>query len=739
MQGVTPMITRIKQFLTRLIGSEKYRLDVNQKKEIERYIVEEQKNAESVILITGLFVSLFEFIIIIINGFLFSGTMIKVPFYAGTNHESFMLSLFIYSLFPIYFLIIGFIQKKGLYFASIKYITPSILISIITIYLLLYSSYAGWLFTLFCSAVTNYFLIIMLMGLYQDPKVSFYTVTLVVIEYLALILYASSTYKLLTVSILSHTLLSMLCYFFIMNYIPVLFFCGIITTLITKRMYVVLARALFFESEAIKKERERKAIAVSSRQKIDFFLSLAHDVKTPLTIIGNYLDRLISIKGRNKEYQVVERNFNKLQDDIIHLLDMEKINGSQVNYDHNQSIDFSGLVAERMELFEEPARVRKIGLIGSIEPGLFTKIDPFAAERVVNNLIDNAVKYSRENGLIEISVESDTDHVRLSVKDNGIGIPEHDQERIFEPYYRIPENKENMQGLGLGLSIAKKIIEEVNGSITVESRLNEGSRFSVILQRDCAAHAPITTDCFPLPNGNDDLRTSEKTSTTVSPGKPVILLIDDNKELLAFLYENLSVTYSVHYALNGKEALCKLDRMPLPDIIVSDIMMDVMDGYEFLEKVSASDDFKEIPFIFLTAKTPIHEQLKGFAHGAIDYICKPFHIDLLSEKIGSILKMKSGQRESDIREIEKKLSKLLRENSSVNTGKLAIDKNFDIFGLTSREKDIGIKLLAGLENKEIASALDISSNTVKQHVNNIYKKCGVQNRVEFANLVKKND
>jgi signal transduction histidine kinase/DNA-binding NarL/FixJ family response regulator len=721
------MLHHISQFFKNLMGNENYAMETYQKRELEKYITKEQQKVEKLISVIGFFISLS------ILGITFiTGMLVK-----GTNIESFVASLLIYSLMPAYFLIIYFIQKKDAYVPSIKYITPFIFTTIVSLFLLVYSVYIGWIFVLYNTAVTHYFLIIIFTGLYQNPRVSFYTVSVVIIEYIAVWVYASIAYQGLSVSALSHSLVSTASNYFIMGYGPLFLVCGIITILITRRMDSVRSRALFLESESVKKEVEHKAIDLRSKQRIDSFVSLAHDVKTPLTIIGNYLDNLVSLEGSSKECEAVERNFQKLRNDIEQLLDAEKLERHVGIYDHGRSTDLSKLLADRMGMFEELALVKKIGFSHSIDPDLSARIDPFAAVRVINNLVENAIKYTHENGWIRVSAVSNAEQIQLSVEDNGIGIPETEIERIFEPYTSISTDTRHAQGLGLGLSIVKKIAEEVNGNIKVESKVDAGSKFTITLARERSTGAPLPSDYIPLSDYKDPEQTTVETKVSGTRRKPVILLVDDNRELLAFMHENLSYGYSVYYALNGKEAIEKLARIPLPDIIVSDIMMDTMDGYELKSRLSESAEYAGIPFVFLTARTPVHDQVKGLSLGAIDYITKPFHTDVLAKKIESILRLKNEQRESDIVDMEKKISTLLRVDTRGEIDRSALDVNFDKYKLTAREKDIAIRLLKGLENKEVGATLDISSNTVKEHIRNIYKKCEVQNRVEFVNLINK--
>jgi DNA-binding NarL/FixJ family response regulator len=218
-------------------------------------------------------------------------------------------------------------------------------------------------------------------------------------------------------------------------------------------------------------------------------------------------------------------------------------------------------------------------------------------------------------------------------------------------------------------------------------------------------------------------------------GKPVILIVEDNFELLAFLQESLSVNYNIYYALNGERAMQKLFTIPLPDIIISDIMMNKMDGYELYDKLMTNNNYKTIPFIFLTAKNSPDERIEYLEKGIVDYIVKPFSIHELEAKIKSILKNSSMIRLHEKDTIRERVNRAIDmiDIEIKSKKELFYEKCFR-FMFSPREREVAFLLSTGLYYKEIADQLHIHEKTVSTHVQRIYTKTKTNNKVEFLNL-----
>lgn len=491
------------------------------------------------------------------------------------------------------------------------------------------------------------------------------------------------------------------------------------------------------------KERTKKLEEVNN-QKTTFFINLAHETKTPLTLIKNYLERYILKYGLNEELKIVKYNIDKLLHDMVNFLDTEKLIRNQVFYDHNQITDLSNLLQKKIILFNEIAIKKKISLISEIDDNIFVKADPFALDRVVNNLLDNSIKYSNSKDEIRVGLKSVDNKIQFIVKDTGIGIFDDQKSYIFEPFFQLSHHKRNIQGIGMGLFIVKKIINSLNGDISFNSDINKGTSFIITLdqlifsnkneidlikvsQNDINYSIPI--DIEPI---DDDLNDS-----SIDLMKNNVFIIDDNLHMLNFLKSSLKDHYNIFLAKNGEEALVKINLIPKPDLIISDIMMNEISGHKLLSKLIGNYNFNDIPFIFLTAKTTVDEKLKGLKEGAVDFIYKPFNLDELRAKIESILKNRYFVKEKNIDEIKNELSALM---ANIGKDKSKVQNlTYDVctrYNLSEREKEVLDLIAHGLLNKEIAYKLKISVRTVEFHIKNIYEKMGVNNRVEVINIIK---
>ncbi|MBN2532370.1 MAG: response regulator [Spirochaetales bacterium] len=481
------------------------------------------------------------------------------------------------------------------------------------------------------------------------------------------------------------------------------------------------------ELEAANKQIEQK-----SEQKTMFFINFAHEIKTPLTIIQNSLNEYIKKTKLTDELKIIKVHINKLRSDIVNLLDLRKIEENILFYNTDTIIDASQTLVCILNQFKALARSNRIQLTFSGEDALFLKIDPYAFERIINNIIDNAIKYTEENGHIDVHLTSDRENIIVTVKDDGIGISREQQKNIFLPYYQVSKEKQNIQGMGLGLYIVKNVLDSFNGKIRIESELHKGTTVTIVLPRHITPGSASVTDFIPRQPALDGID-KRPLEYTYDKDKPTVFIVEDNINLISFIQKSMSVYFNVLYATDGKKGLKKLNMIPKPDIIISDIMMDTMDGHEFYNKLMTIERLRDIPFIFLTAKIGREEKIQSLKKGVIDYIYKPFDKEELIEKVKSILKNRRAHTESEIRKMEKRLSSLLRTNDDDEF--LSFEKKCRMYSISPREKEVLRELLVGMQIKEIAGKLFLSVHTVRNHIRHIYDKCKVQNRVELINLI----
>jgi signal transduction histidine kinase/DNA-binding NarL/FixJ family response regulator len=474
-------------------------------------------------------------------------------------------------------------------------------------------------------------------------------------------------------------------------------------------------------------ELEQKA----HEEKTNTFINLAHETKTPLTLINNYLDAYIKKHGENKEIEVIKWNVQRLTTDIVNFFDIERFNRGFA-YDHDQVSNLCTILSYKLPLFDIIAEKKKIRIEKEIEDDCTVQANPGAIERIINNVIENAIKFTPENGTVKISLARNHGKLHFSVTDTGIGIPNSLHGKIFEPYFQLGTNRNN-QGMGMGLSIVKKIVDDLNGTIILKSELQQGTEVKIILP----FHTPATGAKESNYEVVNDLNThfSPTVSDVISNSTlPFVMVVEDNTTMLNYLVENLSIKYNVYAAKNGREALEKLGSITMLDLVISDIMMDELDGIQFYKEMVRNKKHEHVPFIFLTAKTSEKEMIRALKMGAVDYIEKPFMIDQVRLKVESIL---NNLRKQRVAVITKAYHSLLAENADPQPRPVdqrpGFENNCQKYGLTAREIEIITLIGKGHPHKIISDTLNISTRTVDKHVSNIFDKVGVSNKVELIN------
>ncbi len=489
------------------------------------------------------------------------------------------------------------------------------------------------------------------------------------------------------------------------------------------------------EELTIKVKERTRELELANEQRTNAFVNLAHETKTPLTLINNSLEDYIGHYGENEELKLIKRSIEKLNNDIVNFFDMERITKGMEIYNHNQVSDISAILSDITVLFKKYSVTKDIALTANIQPGIFIEADPTALTRIVNNLIENAIKYTDKNGQIDVRLEEHEDSIKLIITDDGIGIPPSVHEKIFDPYYQLNREKSNLQGMGLGLPIVRKVVHSLKGTIEIDSdpATRKGTIVTVTLKKGYLSGKPIVSFTPKVETGLYDPDKIIPSDLVYHKEKRSILIVEDNKEMVSFLYKRLSVNYNISYALNGAEALKKLQESKLlPDLILSDIMMDKMDGFTFVKILSTNDRYNHIPIIFITAKTALMDKLKGLKLGAIDFLSKPFSFDELSHKIETIMDTLIRQQKAIL---SRAIASLNHVNhlASVTDTISRFDENCKRLQLTAREREIVQLIAKGKSYKQIASKLFIAENTVSKHVQNIFEKTGASNKVELIN------
>lgn len=398
------------------------------------------------------------------------------------------------------------------------------------------------------------------------------------------------------------------------------------------------------EIEKIKHEQDQRV----SEMKFQFFTNISHEFRTPLTLIFAPLKELIlkaqvyDIKDEALEkMHVIYRNTNQLMKLINQLLDFRKAETENLKL-VARYLNIEDFVREACYPFFELAKIKDIKF--QIDSTLKNKdvwFDRDKMEMIINNLVSNAFKFNKTAGFVRITLEDNENEVIVKVADGGKGIPPTAIGHVFERFYQV-DNGENIGSTGIGLALVKYLVELHKGIIEVDSELGKGTEFRLKLKRGKDHLNP--EQLFANDAESNTFVREESTLNRFLPSRKkkkiasdlCILIIEDNPDVNQYLVNLLEPFYCVESALNGKEGFAKALEL-IPDLIISDVMMPEMDGFELCKKVKANNLTATIPVILLTAKSADQYKLMGIQTGADDYVSKPFDPDYLIEKVQKLL------------------------------------------------------------------------------------------------------
>jgi len=375
--------------------------------------------------------------------------------------------------------------------------------------------------------------------------------------------------------------------------------------------------------EHIEKEKQEAIY----QHKVEFFTEISHEIRTPLTLIIDPIERLIAAdkSASPTELSAIHRNVKKLYNLVNQLLDFRKVEAS--SNIQKVEVDFIAFVSQCVKDFEPFAIENKISLkLQSDFESLVYAFDTEKMEKIFNNLLSNACKHTPMGGyiIVQISLLETSQLLEISVLNNGKGILAEHLKNIFTSFYKADTYT---QGSGLGLAIVKTLVEQHSGNIRVESIPDKETKFTITL--------PFTKSVNTTELTNVDIVQNTETNNEKSE-KPILLLVEDNEEIRAYIKSIFNKTFQIVEAENGEIAWQKTNEI-MPDIIISDIMMPVMDGKTLCLKVSSNSITNHIPVILLTAQSLDEQRIDGLISGAVDYICKPFKSQELELKIANIL------------------------------------------------------------------------------------------------------
>ncbi len=415
--------------------------------------------------------------------------------------------------------------------------------------------------------------------------------------------------------------------------------------------FIALSIYAFYINRKMR-QANRKLISLNAEmkevtaQKLQFFTNVSHEVRTPLTLILAPLDRLI-VSLRESPYAsdlgLIQKNANRLLRVINQILDFRKVEGKQEKLAVRE-IDLVPFVGEIKSYFDSMASVRAISYTCTSSIKQCTLwIDPDLLERVFFNLLSNAFKFTPEGGSVRIELTEEGGRVFIRVIDTGSGIRPANLPHLFDRFY----TEDRSMGTGIGLHLVKEYIHMHGGEIRVESEPGQRTTFTVCLRKGKAhfedsdlMETPVSHQAYEA-SRLDDSETKEMLSKTYPY---TILITEDDDEVCGFLERELSLHFKIRTAANGKDALRVLEEEEI-SLVVSDVMMPEMNGFELCRTIKSQLPFSHIPVILLTALTDERQRIFGITGGADDYIQKPFHTDYVKIKIIHLLQERRKLRE----------------------------------------------------------------------------------------------
>ena len=403
-----------------------------------------------------------------------------------------------------------------------------------------------------------------------------------------------------------------------------------------------------------------------------FYQNITHEFRTPLTVILGLTENL-----KDNTSKTIKRNANQLLKLVNELLDIGLIETNTTNLDikTQEVVSFTKYCLESLQSLAIKKQIELI--FSSTRDKLFMNFDSNKFQLIINNLISNAIKFTPEFGKISIELEDSNNQIIIKIKDSGLGIPEDALDKIFDRYFQIENNKKN-EGNGIGLALTKELVSLMNGEIVASNNIDKGACFTLI---------------FPLQESKIVDNKNEKNIYKESSSKEnIVLVIEDNDDVRKYINSLLEEKYTLINATNGAEGLKKAYKF-IPDLIISDVMMPLINGYEVCDSLKSDERTNHIPIILLTAKADLDSKIQGISQGADIYLSKPFNKVELFVQIENLislrekLKLKYSKEITDLSQSESNLTNPFLEKAKA---KLLQNLDDESFGINEICKELGI-------------------------------------------------
>lgn len=379
-------------------------------------------------------------------------------------------------------------------------------------------------------------------------------------------------------------------------------------------------------------ERLREA----DQAKLKYYTNLSHEFRTPLTIIMGYIDTLQKQGANQGILKKIAKSSDRLYSLVNQFIDLRKYDQGELKLNVS-NFDIVAFTSEIVDSYKDLAFKKNINLeFLGVKDKLFLWLDSDKTDKIIYNILSNAIKYTDGGGTVIVSIDKCENGVNLKVSDSGIGMSKEEQRNIFDHFYRSPKVSSQIDGHGIGLTLVKALVEIQHGAIECISEEGVGTTINIQFKSG--------NKHFKKSEINQEKPTSPvikeiPTPMIIDSGNPLgnsILVVEDNSELLEYLTDLLGKYYKVITATNGRDALKKLENN-VPDLILTDLMMPVMDGISLAKALRENPKTRFIPIVVLSAKTDVTSKIEGFQTNIDDYIEKPFNPSLLLSRIGNIL------------------------------------------------------------------------------------------------------
>lgn len=467
---------------------------------------------------------------------------------------------------------------------------------------------------------------------------------------------------------------------------------------------------------------KRRIEEEANKAKLQFFTNISHELRTPLTLIADPVNYIIHDDNLNSQQrsmlQIVQRNVLVLTQLVSEILDFRKVQNGKMEL-RLSDFNLTESMKQWIMLFSASAQKKHIAISMDAPDTIMLRADQDKIERICYNLLSNALKYTSEGGEISLMAKEEGGRVMISVADNGCGISSDELPYIFDRFYQA---KNAGRGTGIGLAIVKAFTELHHGEASATSVEGKGSTFTIdipVRQKGEVTNQPTEkieqlvepSSAQEVPN---QARHIDELIQPYQTDKPEVLIIDDNIDIRTYLRSVLSEKYNVSEAADGKAGL-ELARKIVPDIVLSDIMMPVMDGLAFCQQLKTDKAISHIPVILLTARSLDEQRAEGYEHGADAYLSKPFSLRLLFSRIDNLIQSRkklsmlfSNSDENDAfeklsNETDKtfaaQLRKIIQDNLSDN--EFNVERIGDEIGLSRVQLYRKVKALTGYSPVEM--------------------------------------